>query len=153
MMTTQDDLYDDDSWEAAAHWVIERNNLSNISDTWPMGDIPLDLIYHSEDWSYLAATAWNCLRASGVDWSPTDMVELLAAKQHDYGNDNILMFGAEGIRVRLWDKIARYFNLMKRGVRPANEDIIDTYKDIIGYVVLYKMVNAGTFTLKLKADM
>ncbi len=153
MMTDRDELYDEDSWEAAAHWVIERNNLANISDTWPMGGLPLDLVYHSEDWCYLAATAWNRLREGGIDWSPADMVDLLASKQHDYGNENILMFGTEGIKVRLWDKIARYNNLMKRGVRPANEDIIDTYKDIIGYVVLYKMVNAGTFTLKLKGDM
>jgi hypothetical protein len=153
MTTTQDDLYDENTWEAAAHWVIERNRLADISDTYPMDDMPLDLVYHSEDWCYLAANAWNRLREAGVIWSPADMVDLLAAKQHDYGNDNILMFGAEGIRVRLWDKIARLNNLVKRGVAPANEQLTDTYKDIIGYVVLYKMVNAGTFTLPLKADL
>ena len=34
-----------------------------------------------------------------------DLAELIAAKQNDYGKDNILGFGEQGLVVRLWDKL------------------------------------------------
>lgn len=84
------------------------------------------------------------------DSSENVMVALLASKQHDYGPGSILRFGKEGILVRLFDKISRYDNLVtRRGADPRNEAVSDTLWDMIGYVVLYKMVNQGWFTLPL----
>lgn len=85
-------------------------------------------------------------------WAIDDQVNLLASKQHDYGHGNITKFGPHGVRVRLWDKIARYNNLIARGGTAENEPIQDTLIDMVGYCVIYGMVKAGTFSFPLAAD-
>ncbi len=88
---------------------------------------------------------------------------LIASKQHDYGHENIAKFGTEGLKVRLWDKVARYENLKRRHVDrtlevnpsafvPLNESIEDTLDDIVGYCIIGAMVERGTFYLSLAAD-
>lgn len=86
-------------------------------------------------------------------WKIDDQVDLLARKQHDYGHDNILKFGKLGVRVRLWDKIARYENLKARVGEVKNESTFDTLVDIVGYCCIYQMVVDGSFTSALEADM
>jgi hypothetical protein len=78
---------------------------------------------------------------------------LLASKQHDYGHENINRFGAQGVRVRLWDKISRHENLHGRGFTSMNESIQDTLKDMIGYATIYMMVKNGTFSFPLQAEL
>ena len=86
-------------------------------------------------------------------WTVDYQVELLASKKHDYGHENIHRFGDQGVLVRLWDKISRYENLIKRGKTPANESVEDTLKDMIGYCAIYQMLVNGTFNHKLSEDM
>ena len=81
-----------------------------------------------------------------------EIITLLAKKQHDYGHDNILKHGVDGVRVRIWDKIARLKNLQGR-YQAANESVVDTWLDVIGYCVIGVMLDNGTFTLPLEADL
>jgi Nucleotide modification associated domain 1 len=76
----------------------------------------------------------------------------IASKQHDYGHDNILWAGIDGVIVRMHDKIARIKNLQERGADATNESLYDSWLDIAGYGVIALMLLAGTFTLDLKAD-
>ena len=55
-----------------------------------------------------------------------DLADLIVAKQNDYGKDNILGFGEQGLVVRLWDKINRLKNLVWHNTRPKNESVEDT---------------------------
>lgn len=82
-----------------------------------------------------------------------DVVELVCRKQHDYGHQNILRFGLDGIIVRLSDKLARLENLLARDLSPANESIKDTWDDVIGYSLIAIMLVRGTFLLPLAADL
>lgn len=79
------------------------------------------------------------------------MHSLLCSKQHDYGHGNIMNFGMIGVAVRLCDKIARAANLKKRNNENAvaNETVIDTYADIVGYAVIGIMLRDETFQLEL----
>ena len=87
------------------------------------------------------------------DWGVDQQVSLLAAKQHDYGHNNIDKFGPLGVRVRLWDKIARLGNLGLRSDTAKNESYNDTLVDIVGYCTIYAMVKNGTFSFPLSTDM
>lgn len=82
-------------------------------------------------------------------WDVTEMAELLASKQHDYGHRNITSFGLVGVAVRMSDKIARLENLVKRDDDAVNEPLTDTYKDIVGYAVIAGMLLNNTFELEL----
>jgi hypothetical protein len=85
-------------------------------------------------------------------WDKDEMVALLCKKQADYGHQNILRFGLIGLSVRLCDKIARLNTLEKRGAKPQNESVLDTWMDIVGYSAISKMLNNGTFNLELEND-
>ena len=78
------------------------------------------------------------------------VAEVVIAKQHDYGHDNILVFKEQGLVVRLWDKISRLKNLVWNSNNPKNESIEDTFTDIAGYAIIGLMLAEGTFTNKLK---
>ena len=80
------------------------------------------------------------------------VAEVVIAKQHDYGHDNILVFKEQGLVVRLWDKINRLKNLVWNNNNPKNESIEDTFTDIAGYAIIGLMLADNTFTNKLKGD-
>lgn len=80
------------------------------------------------------------------------IVEVIAAKQHDYGHDNITVEGHVGLRVRIHDKVARLKNLLRRGGEAKNEAMSDTWMDIVGYCIIGIMLTHGTFTLPLEID-
>jgi len=80
------------------------------------------------------------------------VAEIVIAKQHDYGHDNILAFKEQGLVVRLWDKISRLKNLFWKNAEPKNETIEDTFTDIAGYAIIGLMLAEGTFTNELKED-
>lgn len=68
-----------------------------------------------------------------------EMVSLLTRKRIDYGLsfEGIWdKYGAITCVIRLEDKIARLGNLIKNQIKPKNESIIDTFRDIIGYGIL-----------------
>jgi len=136
------------TWQWAAERMIRTHDM----------DVPSKLnadyrrLFDNDQHIQIARLAWSEIIASGTPWTAEDQVALLASKQHDYGTENILKFGDQGIKVRLWDKISRYYNLRRRGADPKNESFIDTLKDMIGYSVLQLMVQNNTFTLPLKGD-
>ncbi len=70
--------------------------------------------------------------------------ELGVAKNHDYGMDNIPMYGVIGITVRLNDKLMRVLNLQK-AVQPEvrDEKLKDTLIDIVNYATYAIMLYNG----------
>tara|TARA_Y100000296_G_C5039578_1_gene189113 strand:- start:101 stop:412 length:312 start_codon:yes stop_codon:yes gene_type:complete len=80
------------------------------------------------------------------------VAEVIIAKQHDYGQGNILVFKEQGLVVRLWDKINRLKTLLWFNNEPKNESIEDTFTDIAGYAIIGLMLTDGTFTNELEDD-
>jgi hypothetical protein len=81
-----------------------------------------------------------------------ELYDTLVTKQHDYGHENILFAGADGVLVRAHDKIARLKNLLGRGGNVAHESLRDSWMDLAGYAVIGVMLNDGTFTRRLAID-
>lgn len=77
---------------------------------------------------------------------------LLVSKQRDYGHDNICLSGEIGLAVRMMDKIARLNNLINQDRKAINEPLEDTWCDILGYAVVYRMYRTGGFTTPLKEE-
>lgn len=81
------------------------------------------------------------------------ITDTLVRKQTDYGHHNIARFGRNGIVVRCHDKLARLKNLhLLRAGQAANESLVDTYTDIIGYSAIGMMWERGWFLLDLSRD-
>lgn len=152
----------EDGARQALHQVMESYEILDQTDVFLL--LGLKELYDKMAWNMLAMTArWEL----GSSFNENDFLALLARKQHDYGPENILKFGQEGLNVRLWDKVARKDNLQKRvptvldtdacngtgKVVALNESIDDTLTDIIGYVVVKQMLANGTFTKPLLADV
>jgi hypothetical protein len=71
------------------------------------------------------------------------MAELLIRKQKDYGPKNISLAPGgplNGLRVRMFDKLARINNLLESGATPQNESIRDSFIDLANYAVIGMMV-------------
>ena len=69
--------------------------------------------------------------------------KLLLQKHHDYGPKNISQSPGgplNGLRVRMWDKIARINNLIDAGVDPQNESLEDSFKDLLNYSAIAVLV-------------
>lgn len=86
-------------------------------------------------------------------WDTEAMLDVLCRKQHDYGHGNINAFGIVGVAVRISDKIARYNNLVGRNAKEQNESLLDTLMDMVGYAVISRMLEDGTFNLPLVWEM
>ena len=80
------------------------------------------------------------------------IADIVIAKQHDYGHDNILAFREQGLVVRLWDKINRLKKLVWENNEPKNESIEDTFTDVAGYAIIGLMLAEDTFTNELSKD-
>ena len=68
---------------------------------------------------------------------------LLIRKHKDYGPKNIAHSpgGAlNGLRVRMWDKVARINNLVDSKVNPSNESLRDSFIDLLNYSAIAIMV-------------
>jgi hypothetical protein len=71
---------------------------------------------------------------------------LLVRKHHDYGPKNIAHSPGgplNGLRVRMWDKIARINNLIDSDVQPSNESLRDSFLDLLNYSAIAMMVLDG----------
>ena len=82
---------------------------------------------------------WAVLDAAG---------NLLIKKHHDYGPKNISLSPGgplNGLRVRMWDKVARINNLLDSGVKPSNESLRDSFIDLLNYSAIAMMVLDGTW--------
>ena len=77
---------------------------------------------------------WRILDSAG---------NLLIKKHHDYGPKNISLSPGgplNGLRVRMWDKVARINNLLDSGVNPSNESLRDSFIDLLNYSAIAMMV-------------
>jgi hypothetical protein len=68
---------------------------------------------------------------------------LLIKKHKDYGPKNISQSPGgplNGLRVRMWDKIARINHLIDSGATPENESLRDSFLDLLNYSAIAMMV-------------
>ena len=82
---------------------------------------------------------WRVMDAAG---------DLLISKHHDYGPLNIARSPGgpiNGLRVRMWDKIARINNLVDSNVKPSNESLRDSFVDLLNYSAIALMVLDGNW--------
>jgi hypothetical protein len=115
-------------------------------------------LFEKKDYVSMGVKAWEEYKT--IDPAGTaHVVALLVRKQSDYGSANIMdgPYGPRvGIRVRLWDKVARYENLTREesstASEPYFESLEDTLLDIIGYVCLDWMVAAGAMNYPLSTE-
>jgi hypothetical protein len=73
----------------------------------------------------------------------TELEDLLLSKHKDYGPKNISQSPGgplNGLRVRLWDKLARLNNLTDKNSLPQHESLEDTFKDMANYAVIGLLV-------------
>ena len=80
------------------------------------------------------ADVWRILDSAG---------NLLIRKHHDYGPKNIAHSPGgplNGLRVRMWDKVARINNLVDSKVSPSNESLRDSFIDLLNYSAIAIMV-------------
>jgi len=85
------------------------------------------------------ANMWAVMDAAG---------NLLISKHHDYGPLNIARSPGgpiNGLRVRMWDKIARINNLVDSNVKPSNESLRDSFMDLLNYSAIALMVLDGNW--------
>ena len=69
--------------------------------------------------------------------------EVLSKKQGDYGPNNIANAPGgplNGLRVRIFDKIARINNLIETNKEPDNESLHDSFIDLANYSIIALMV-------------
>jgi hypothetical protein len=89
-------------------------------------------------------------------WRVMDQAgNLLVRKHHDYGPKNIAHSPGgplNGLRVRMWDKIARINNLLDSGVKPSNESLRDSFLDLLNYSAIAMMVLDGVWPEVEEAD-
>jgi len=87
---------------------------------------------------------YNEARFAELTYVYTDgLAELLIKKQKDYGPKNISDSPGgplNGLRVRMFDKLARINNLVETGVSPQNESLRDSFLDIANYAIIAMMV-------------
>lgn len=71
---------------------------------------------------------------------------LLLKKHQDYGPKNISASPGgplNGLRVRMWDKMARLNHLLDSGATPANESLRDSFVDLLNYSAIALLVLDG----------
>lgn len=86
-------------------------------------------------------------------WWFEGLGQMLLDKNRAYGKDNILVHGADGVRVRLDDKIARFMNLYQNRVSVGDETLVDTVKDTIGYTVVGLMLERDWWGLPYRSEL
>jgi hypothetical protein len=89
---------------------------------------------HSQVDDEFIANVWKVLDSAG---------NLLIRKHHDYGPKNVAHSPGgplNGLRVRMWDKVARINNLVDSKVSPSNESLRDSFLDLLNYSAIAIMV-------------
>lgn len=73
---------------------------------------------------------------------------VLLKKHQDYGPTNISRSPGgplNGLRVRMWDKLARINNLIDSGAEPENESLRDSFLDLMNYAAIAQVVLDGNW--------
>ena len=114
--------------------------------------------YSEKKWSAISDS--NPYAGKKLDKKPTEIPEdvqflrdvlkvydenrsLLLKKHEDYGPDNISKAPGgplNGLRVRIWDKIARINHLIDNGATPENESLEDSFRDLANYASIAVLV-------------
>jgi len=80
-------------------------------------------------------------------WASFDeLAGLLLRKHNDYGPKNIALAPGgpvNGLRVRMWDKMARINNLIDNKQEGLNEPLEDSFADLANYAIIGLMVLRG----------
>lgn len=103
------------------------------------GDTGRDTASAGVNLDMFAADMWEIIDRCG---------NLLLDKQEDYGPLNISNAPGgplNGLRVRMYDKIARINNLIETGIDPRNESLRDSFMDLANYSIIALMVLDGTW--------
>lgn len=89
-----------------------------------------------------------------IDVVLKELKDLLILKNKSYGHKNITDFGKLGVLVRVNDKISRLKNLHQKKRKNPLEDekIVDTWRDVGCYAVIWLLLDKGIFELPLKED-
>ena len=112
--------------------------LSNPRDQYGNRDL-VNTAYTDKVNEVFIADVWRIMDQAG---------NLLVRKHHDYGPKNIAHSPGgplNGLRVRMWDKIARINNLLDSGVKPSNESLRDSFLDLLNYSAIAMMVLDGVW--------
>ena len=75
-----------------------------------------------------------------------ELETLLLRKHKDYGPKNIALAPGgpiNGLRVRMWDKMARINNLVDSKQKSLNEPLEDSFADLANYAIIGLMVLRG----------
>jgi hypothetical protein len=108
-------------------------------DARPLGDIAslkpelVELIQRGADDAFTEAVQQKFQHAKSV----------LLQKHKDYGPLNIALAPGgpiNGLRVRMWDKMARINHLLGTGAKPENESLKDSFLDLANYAIIAMMV-------------
>ena len=84
-----------------------------------------------------------------LDDIQSDVKELLMAKHHDYGQKNLERYGAQGICLRITDKVERLGTILWDSAQVSEEGAEQECFDIIGYCAqLIRLIREG----KIKPD-
>jgi hypothetical protein len=79
-----------------------------------------------------------------VEETFSELKILLLQKHFDYGPKNISESPGgpiNGLRVRMWDKLARINNLVDKGIyNPQYESLEDSFKDLANYAIIGLLV-------------
>ena len=81
-----------------------------------------------------------------VDIILNELKTIILKKQEDYGPLNIALApgGAmNGLRVRMYDKLARLNNMAGKDATPNYESIEDTFIDLANYAIIGLLVQRG----------
>jgi hypothetical protein len=71
---------------------------------------------------------------------------VLLKKHKDYGPKNISQSPGgplNGLRVRMWDKLARINHLVDNNAQPQNESLHDSFLDLANYAIIAMLVLDG----------
>jgi len=119
--------------------------LSHLADQYGNRDLTSATYTDKIDEAFIA-DVWRIMDQAG---------NLLVRKHHDYGPKNIAHSPGgplNGLRVRIWDKVARINNLLDSGVKPSNESLRDSFLDLLNYSAIAMMVLDGVWPEMQEVD-
>jgi hypothetical protein len=122
--------------EKARQELEEHMHLELIGALTELPDDVLHNIRHSSHSEFDAAVQQKFQHAKSV----------LLQKHKDYGPKNISLSPGgplNGLRVRMWDKMARINNLVDSGAIPENESLKDSFLDLANYAIIAMLVLDG----------
>lgn len=127
-------MYDQQEGVESSSRIVDEYGDGHNLDRLQGGNHHLQTDTHKEIDPQFISDMWSIFDTAGT---------LLLRKHKDYGPLNVAHSpgGAlNGLRVRMWDKIARINNLLDNGVNPSNESLRDSFLDLMNYCAIAQMV-------------